>query len=230
MSYECIHCNFSAPTSTRLKRHLSTQKHIRIFSLYQAQHQDLDNIQIQEDNVQEPLNQDLDIIQIQEIQEDNNVQEPLNQDLDIIQIQEIQEDNNVQETLNQVLDNIQIQEIQEDNVQETLNQVLYNDYEEEDNYWSDEEDSVHEGGEVCDEEENDINNNVLNKSVQEEDDNEKNEQENDEKNDYFNFLDIQTIIMINNMNELITSHPFIIRMMSIFMNILCFIRGSEPPH
>ena len=74
MSYECIHCNFSAPTSTRLKRHLSTQKHIRIFSLYQAQHQDLD------------------IIQIQEVQEDNNVQEPLNQDLDIIQIQEVQED------------------------------------------------------------------------------------------------------------------------------------------
>ena len=27
MSYECIYCDFTAPTNTRLKRHLATQKH-----------------------------------------------------------------------------------------------------------------------------------------------------------------------------------------------------------
>ena len=27
MSYECIYCDFKAPTNTRLKRHLATQKH-----------------------------------------------------------------------------------------------------------------------------------------------------------------------------------------------------------
>ena len=45
MSYECIYCNFSAPTNTRLKRHLSTQKHARNQTLYEEQQQQNDNVQ-----------------------------------------------------------------------------------------------------------------------------------------------------------------------------------------
>lgn len=49
MSYECIYCNFSAPTNTRLKRHLSTQKHARNQSQYEEQNK--------EENVQEDAQQ-----------------------------------------------------------------------------------------------------------------------------------------------------------------------------
>jgi hypothetical protein len=50
MSYECIYCNFTAPTNTRLKRHLSTQKHSRILA----------SLQKEESSVQEETKQIVD--------------------------------------------------------------------------------------------------------------------------------------------------------------------------
>jgi hypothetical protein len=65
MSYECIYCNFSAPTNTRLKRHLSTQKHAR----------NLASLQNKESGVQEETKQI-----VEELIE--NVQELKNEILD----------------------------------------------------------------------------------------------------------------------------------------------------
>ena len=55
MSYECIYCNFSAPTNTRLKRHLSTQKHARNQILYEEQQQQNDNVQEETKQIVEEL-------------------------------------------------------------------------------------------------------------------------------------------------------------------------------
>ena len=55
MSYECIYCNFSAPTNTRLKRHLSTQKHARNQTLYEEQQQQNDNVQEETKQIVEEL-------------------------------------------------------------------------------------------------------------------------------------------------------------------------------
>jgi len=54
MSYECTYCNFNAPTNTRLNRHLTTQKHIRNVLSKQI-HDESRNIlnEIIEDYVQE---------------------------------------------------------------------------------------------------------------------------------------------------------------------------------
>jgi hypothetical protein len=35
MSYECIYCNFTAPTNTRWERHLATRKHATNFEKHQ---------------------------------------------------------------------------------------------------------------------------------------------------------------------------------------------------
>ena len=37
MSYKCIYCDFTAPTNTRLKRHLVTQKHATNFEKHQLE-------------------------------------------------------------------------------------------------------------------------------------------------------------------------------------------------
>ena len=37
MSYKCIYCDFTAPTNTRLKRHLATQKHATNFEKHQLE-------------------------------------------------------------------------------------------------------------------------------------------------------------------------------------------------
>ena len=54
MSYECTYCNFNAPTNTRLNRHLLTQKHTRNVLSKQI-HDESQNIlnEIIEENVQE---------------------------------------------------------------------------------------------------------------------------------------------------------------------------------
>jgi hypothetical protein len=42
MSYECIYCDFTAPTNTRLKRHLATQKHATNFEKHQLEVENTD--------------------------------------------------------------------------------------------------------------------------------------------------------------------------------------------
>ncbi len=53
MSYECIYCNFSAPTTSRLNRHLSTQKHVRNEFLYKEE-KEKENVQ---EDAQQILNE-----------------------------------------------------------------------------------------------------------------------------------------------------------------------------
>ena len=53
MSYECIYCNFSAPTTSRLNRHLSTQKHVRNELLYKEE-EEKENVQ---EDAQQILNE-----------------------------------------------------------------------------------------------------------------------------------------------------------------------------
>uniref|UniRef100_A0A6C0JA53 C2H2-type domain-containing protein n=1 Tax=viral metagenome TaxID=1070528 RepID=A0A6C0JA53_9ZZZZ len=53
LSYECTYCNFKAPTKTRLKRHLTTQKHATIF---EKQHSELESMN-QVPQIVEEINQ-----------------------------------------------------------------------------------------------------------------------------------------------------------------------------
>ena len=65
MSYECIYCNFSAPTSSRLNRHLSTQKHVRNEFLYKEEEE--------KENVQEDAQQILNEL-VENIEETNKTE------------------------------------------------------------------------------------------------------------------------------------------------------------
>ena len=57
MSYVCDYCEFSAPTNSRLKKHLLTQKHARNLLLHQNSDE---NVQEESDeNVQEESNENI---------------------------------------------------------------------------------------------------------------------------------------------------------------------------
>jgi hypothetical protein len=71
MSYECIYCNFSAPTNTRLKRHLSTQKHARNVSL----HNEGNNVQEETKQIVDELIENVQEIQNEVLDKEENIEE-----------------------------------------------------------------------------------------------------------------------------------------------------------
>ena len=44
LSYECIYCDFKAPTKTKLKRHLTTQKHATNFEKHQLEVENMNSV------------------------------------------------------------------------------------------------------------------------------------------------------------------------------------------
>ena len=71
MSYECIYCNFSAPTNTRLKRHLSTQKHARNVLLHNKD----DNVQEETKQIVDELIENVQEIQNEVLDKEENIEE-----------------------------------------------------------------------------------------------------------------------------------------------------------
>ena len=112
MSYVCDCCEFSAPTNSRLKKHLLTQKHARNLLL----HEEI------EENVQEELDEN---VSDQEMEE--NVQEELEENVSDQEmeetIQEEMEENVLHEEMDETIqESISSQDIQEEfieNVQES---------------------------------------------------------------------------------------------------------------
>ena len=71
MSYECIYCNFSAPTNTRLKRHLSTQKHARNVLLHNKDN----NVQEETKQIVDELIENVQEIQNEVLDKEENIEE-----------------------------------------------------------------------------------------------------------------------------------------------------------
>ena len=228
MSYECVYCNFTAPTNTRLLRHLSTQKHAKNVAL---QPNVQDNVQ---DNVQETVQDNVQIPLFVENEEENLEPQQIMEEL----LQNVQ--NRIQETES-------IVENEDENVQEPcliMEELLQNedDKSTEQDYIDEEDINTQIMLHICtntqmQKEEDEVDewySSTMNQTnIFQEDEVEKdNVQEEDDESPYNNhtfidnfeifILDIKTKEMIKNINDTLVSHPFILRMISIFMNIVCF--------
>ena len=99
MSYVCDYCEFSAPTNSRLKKHLLTQKHARNLLLHQNSDE---NVQEESDeNVQDSVSSHDMIQELNEnVQEesDENVQEESNEN-----IQDSVSSNDMVQELNEII-------------------------------------------------------------------------------------------------------------------------------
>ena len=228
MSYECIYCNFSAPTNTRLKRHLQTQKHARNLALYNKEN----NVQEETKQIVEELIENVETIEnvvlTKEIldKEDENIELCRNTDCEMVP-PESEEDTEEQ----WVKCNICPGYFNDDG----LGDILFIEEEPNDRNASCDLCGKNENivqmkgtgqyicGNACDEEEEE-------ESVQEE------SREENNKNDDFDipfesfFLDIQAIEMFVKLNELITTHPFTLQIICFFMNIVRWFRLPTAPY
>jgi len=267
MSYECIYCNFSAPTSSRLNRHLSTQKHVRNELLYKEE-EEKENVQ--EENIQEeeekPDEEEFKCPSCKLVQSnnwcfkcntDNTCQNCVGHGGDdntegheewICQTcfdnqpekeeeeeDNVQEEDNIPDETQQIIDKL-IEDVQDflkkkenEDVQDLENEILdNNDRDPCPNSimspWITHDDGCSLCGKqeteqsicenACDEEE------IVQRS-----------DKNDDFDEFLNplILDIQTIEMIKNINEILTTHPFILQTVNIFMNIVKWFSFPTAP-
>ena len=104
MSYVCDCCEFSAPTNSRFKKHLLTQKHARNLLLHEES----------EENVQEELEEN---VSDQEMEE--NVQEEMEENVSDQEMEENVSDQEMEETIQESISSQDIQEEFIENVQES---------------------------------------------------------------------------------------------------------------
>jgi len=310
MSYECIYCDFKAPTNTRLKRHLATQKHAMNIEKQQLE---VENPDIVPQIIEDPkLCENMDCVRYPpdyDYQKDTEetyqqgrwkkccvcdgyydndgmedilyVQEPNNQEVecslcgkteDIVQMKgcgqylcgnACDEEDSVQEEEEEEEENPDAFECDDCNKKgvdcfENLGLIkeevaIYMDLGEPDrcedcfNKWLKTDDAneymketrgtTHidmgvqtEIEECC----YDSNNNISDleeDSVQEWSD----EESPYNMHTFFDnynllILDIKTKEMMKNINETLIAHPFIMRVVNVFMNIVWFFQGAKPPY
>jgi len=310
MSYECIYCDFKAPTNTRLKRHLATQKHAMNIEKQQLE---VENPDIVPQIIEDPkLCENMDCVRYPpdyDYQKDTEetyqqgrwkkccvcdgyydndgmedilyVQEPNNQEVecslcgkteDIVQMKgcgqylcgnACDEEDSVQEEEEEEEENPDAFECDDCNKKgvdcfENLGLIkeevaIYMDLGEPDRcedcfnkwlktddaneYMKETKDITHidmgvqtEIEECC----YDSNNNISDleeDSVQEWSD----EESPYNMHTFFDnynllILDIKTKEMMKNINETLIAHPFIMRVVNVFMNIVWFFQGAKPPY
>jgi hypothetical protein len=282
MSYECIYCDFTAPTNTRLKRHLATQKHATNFEKHQLEVENTDivpqiieetklceNIDCEryppdwdfEEDTEENyeggrqwvkctlcdgyFNDDGlgDILFIEEEPHNKTAQCDLcGKDNDIVQMKgtgqflcgnACDEEDSVGDD---VEDEVKEENSEEDSVQEEdlatqimlhlcSNTQMQKEEDEIDNWYSGlMKTNASEEGVQEDESEESVQEDESEESVQED--------ESEEESPYnlptfidnyeWLILDIKTKEMMKNINETLISHPFIMRVVNVFMNIVWF--------
>ncbi len=281
MSYECIYCDFTAPTNTRWKRHLATQKHATNFEKHQLEVENTEIVpQIIEELVQNtetklcenidcsryPPDWDFeenteenyeggqwvkctlcdgyfnddglgDILFIEE--EPNNSKGQCNlcgKDNDIVQMKgtgqyicgnacdENDEEENVQEEPSTKCDEKCDYNEEEDVIREPSNiNVVNND--ENNIKWSVEDTNKLDIQTQTDDEiidSTDYINGFEEDSVQEEEDESPYNMPSFMDNYQWLILDNETKKMMKNINETLISHPFIMKVVNIFMNIVWY--------